>query len=118
VTAKTREDMTIAARALDRTLRAGHYWVPHWYKGSHTVAYWDKFGRPETKPKFDRGLLDTWWFDEAKASEVATNGHSRPSQDGNGTEGESSRLWLILGGLALAVLAATLFFRGRRKARG
>lgn len=118
VTAKTREDMTIAARALDRTLRAGHYWVPHWYKGSHTVAYWDKFGRPETKPKFDRGLLDTWWFDEAKASEVATNGHSRPSQDGNGTEGESSRLWLILGGLALAVLAVTLFFRGRRKARG
>jgi len=49
---------------------------------------------------------------------VATNGHSRPSQDGNGTEGESSRLWLILGGLALAVLAVTLFFRGRRKARG
>jgi microcin C transport system substrate-binding protein len=62
VAAKTREDMTTAARALDRVLRAGHYWVPHWYKGSHTVAYWDKFDRPETKPKYDRGILDTWWY--------------------------------------------------------
>ncbi len=72
VAAKTREDMTIAARALDRVLRAGHYWVPHWYKGSNTVAYWDKFSRPETKPKYDRGILDTWWFDEAKAAQIET----------------------------------------------
>ena len=35
-----------ATRALDRVLRAGHYWVPHWYKAAHNVAYWDKFGRP------------------------------------------------------------------------
>ena len=34
VAAKNREEMTTAARALDRVLRAGHYWVPHWYKGS------------------------------------------------------------------------------------
>ena len=27
-------------------LRAGHYWVPHWYKAAHNVAFWDKFGRP------------------------------------------------------------------------
>jgi microcin C transport system substrate-binding protein len=61
--AETREDMQTAARALDRVLRAGHYWVPHWYKASHTIAYWDKFGQPETKPKFDRGILDTWWYE-------------------------------------------------------
>lgn len=64
--AENREDMHTAARALDRVLRAGHYWVPHWYKASHTIAYWDKFGQPETKPKFDRGILDTWWFEGAK----------------------------------------------------
>ena len=116
VAAKSREDITIAARALDRVLRAGHYWVPHWYKASHSVAYWDKFGRPETKPKFDRGILDTWWFDEAKAAQVDTN--RQASQGGDGTEAKGSRVWLILGGLALAVLAVTLFFRGRRKARG
>ncbi len=61
--AESREDMQTAARALDRVLRAGHYWVPHWYKASHTIAYWDKFGQPETKPKFDRGILDTWWYE-------------------------------------------------------
>jgi microcin C transport system substrate-binding protein len=36
-----------------------------WYKGSHWLAYWNRFGRPETKPKYDRGL-DTWWYDEAR----------------------------------------------------
>lgn len=66
ISAETREDMHTAARALDRVLRAGHYWVPHWNKASHTIAYWDKFGQPETKPKFDRGILDTWWFEGAE----------------------------------------------------
>ncbi|MEM9590237.1 MAG: extracellular solute-binding protein [Pseudomonadota bacterium] len=64
--AETREDMNMAARALDRVLRTGHYWVPHWYKPSHTIAYWDKFGRPDTKPDFDRGILDTWWSKDAE----------------------------------------------------
>ncbi|MGA9540739.1 MAG: extracellular solute-binding protein [Methyloceanibacter sp.] len=64
--AETREDMNTAAQALDRVLRAGHYWVPHWYKASHTIAYWDKFGQPKTKPKFDRGILDTWWFEDTQ----------------------------------------------------
>ncbi|WP_425283189.1 extracellular solute-binding protein [Methyloceanibacter caenitepidi] len=66
ISAENREDMHTAARALDRVLRAGHYWVPHWNKASHTIAYWDKFGQPETKPKFDRGILDTWWFEGAE----------------------------------------------------
>ncbi len=77
VVAKTREDMTTAAKALDRVLRAGHYWVPHWYKGSNTVAYWDKFSRPETKPKYDRGILDTWWFDKAKAANLGSKPRRR-----------------------------------------
>ena len=71
VGAKSRDELEIAARALDRVLRAGHYWVPHWYKASNTIAYWDKFSRPETKPRFDRGVLDTWWYDEAKAAKLA-----------------------------------------------
>ena len=72
--AKSREELETAARALDRVLRAGHYWVPHWYKASNNVAYWDKFSRPETKPRFDRGILDTWWYDEAKAAKLAQAG--------------------------------------------
>jgi len=70
IAAKNREELAVAARALDRVLRAGHYWVPHWYKASHTIAFWDRFSRPATKPKYDRGVLDTWWYDEAKAERL------------------------------------------------
>lgn len=67
ITAKSRDELVTAARAADRVLRAGHYWVPQWYKGSHQIAFWDKFGWPETKPKYARGALETWWFDSEKA---------------------------------------------------
>ena len=63
--AKSRAELVTTCRALDRVLRAGRYWIPMWYKGSHWLAYWDRFGRPETKPKYDRGL-DTWWYDDSR----------------------------------------------------
>jgi microcin C transport system substrate-binding protein len=68
--AKDRDSLVIAARALDRVLRAEQFWVPQWYKGAHTLAYWDIFGRPASKPKFGRAVLDTWWIDAAKAASV------------------------------------------------
>jgi microcin C transport system substrate-binding protein len=67
VEAKNRPDLTIACRALDRVLRAGRYWVPHWYKPTHWLAYWDLFARPPEKPRFGRGFPETWWSDPAKA---------------------------------------------------
>ncbi len=70
IIAKSREELVTATRAIDRVLRAGYYWVPHWYKASHTIAYWDKFGRPATKPKYARGIIDTWWYDEARAARL------------------------------------------------
>ncbi len=66
IQAKTRKAQVIAARALDRVLRAGRYWVPQWFKASHTIAFWDEFGRPGTKPRYARGIVETWWFDEKK----------------------------------------------------
>jgi microcin C transport system substrate-binding protein len=117
VGAKTREDMTTAARALDRVLRAGHYWVPHWYKGSNTVAYWDKYSRPETKPKFDRGILDTWWYDENTATKIAAKPASAGAAETEETK-RGSRLGLILGGLLVLAVAVYMFMRGRRRARG
>ena len=72
VEAKTRQELDVAGRALDRVLRAEMFWVPNWHKGSHWVAYWDKFGMPPTKPKYDRGFTDTWWYDEAKAKRIAS----------------------------------------------
>lgn len=73
IAAKSREELVTATRALDRVLRAGHYWVPHWYKAAHNIAYWDKFSRPETKPAYARGIIDLWWYDEAKAAKLAAN---------------------------------------------
>lgn len=70
VAAKTREDLVVAARAIDRVLRASHYWVPHWFKAAHHVVHWDKFARPATKPKYARGITDTWWYDEARAAKA------------------------------------------------
>ncbi len=61
VNAKTRNALTFACRALDRVLRAGHYWVPQWYKGNHWVAYWDVFGKPKEKPRYGRAIPETWW---------------------------------------------------------
>ena len=61
IAAKNREDMQTALRALDRVLRDGRYWVPQWSKASHTLAWWDRYDRPDTKPAYARGILETWW---------------------------------------------------------
>lgn len=68
--AKSRADLVTATRAMDRVLRSGNYWVPHWYKAAHNVACWDKFARPKIKPKYARGIIDTWWYDEARAAHL------------------------------------------------
>jgi len=73
VEAKSRGDLIAATRALDRVLRAGHYWVPQWYKASHSLAFWNKYSRPEVKPKYDPGVIDTWWYDTEKAGKLAKN---------------------------------------------
>lgn len=67
---ETREQLTFICRALDRILRAGHYWVPMWNKPNHLVAYWDVFGRPGRGPKYETGVVSTWWYDEEKAKRI------------------------------------------------
>jgi microcin C transport system substrate-binding protein len=74
VAASSREDLNTAGRALDRVLRAEQFWVPLWYNPAHWLAHWDKFGQPSVKPKYDTGIIDTWWYDEAKAKRI-TNGN-------------------------------------------
>ncbi len=68
--ARSRADLLTATRAIDRVLRASHYWVPHWYKASHNIAYWNKFSRPAVQPKYDPGVIDTWWYDAEKAAKL------------------------------------------------
>jgi microcin C transport system substrate-binding protein len=70
LTAKSRDELRIACRAIDRVLRAGHYWVPEWYKPVHTIAAWDKYSRPAVQAKYDDGVVDTWWYDKEKAAKL------------------------------------------------
>ena len=114
IAAKSRKDLTTAASALDRVLRAGHYWVPHWYKASNSIAYWDKFSRPETKPRFDRGVLDTWWYDGAKAAKLASaTAVAKDAPD----EPASRRVCFLIALLMGLVLAGFVILRSRRRAR-
>jgi microcin C transport system substrate-binding protein len=69
--AATRPALVAATRALDRVLMWNNYSLPQWYKGAHNIAYWNKFGRPKIKPKFGRGVVDSWWFDSRKAAMIA-----------------------------------------------
>jgi microcin C transport system substrate-binding protein len=66
--ADTRPALVAACRALDRVIRAGRYWIPHWYLAAHRIAYWDVFGFPPKKPGFSRGIPETWWYDAEKAA--------------------------------------------------
>ncbi|HEX2512345.1 MAG TPA: extracellular solute-binding protein [Xanthobacteraceae bacterium] len=73
INAETRATLTTACRALDRVVRAGRYWVPHWYLASHRIAYWDVFARPTAaKPRYARGVPETWWHDPVKAAKLET----------------------------------------------
>jgi microcin C transport system substrate-binding protein len=74
IAAKTRAELTTACRALDRVIRAGRYWIPHWYKASHWIAYWDLFARPAAKPRYSRGIPETWWSDRDKAGKLEQKG--------------------------------------------
>jgi microcin C transport system substrate-binding protein len=82
IKAPDRAALVARTRALDRVLQWGFYVIPHYHTDVSRVAYWDKFRRPETAPKYGIGL-DTWWVDptaeqtiEARKGE-AKNGGAR-----------------------------------------
>ncbi|MCW6507379.1 extracellular solute-binding protein [Lichenifustis flavocetrariae] len=72
--AQSRAELTTICRSLDRVLRAGFYGVLMWNNPDHWLAYWDMFARPQTPPKYDPGVLSTWWVDEAKAKALKLGG--------------------------------------------
>ena len=72
--AKSREEMHIAVRAIDRVLRAYHIRVPNWHLAADRLAYWDVFGRPDIKPKYALGVMSTWWFDQEKYDALVAKG--------------------------------------------
>lgn len=74
MSAKTRQELKISVRALDRVLRSYYFWIPQWYKNVHTVAYYDFYEHPKNLPPYDMGLLDFWWMNEKKFSDLKEKG--------------------------------------------
>ncbi|MCY4143220.1 MAG: extracellular solute-binding protein [Gammaproteobacteria bacterium] len=69
VEAKTREELKVATRALDRALQWNYFVIPTWHINSDRVIWWDKFGIPDVKPMYGVGLL-SWWVDPEKNERV------------------------------------------------
>ena len=75
--AKSNDELTNATRALDRVLRGERFWVPQWFKATHTVAYYDMYEHPETLPPYALGELEFWWFNADKAAALKAAGALR-----------------------------------------
>jgi len=67
IAAGDREELVAATRALDRVLLWGHYLIPHWHLNYDRLAYWNKFGRPETTP-MQGYVFNAWWVDPERAA--------------------------------------------------
>ena len=72
--AKTRGELKVAVKTLDRVLRSYYFWIPQWFKDVHTVAYYDYYEHPENLPPYDMGLLDFWWINNEKYNELKNKG--------------------------------------------
>ena len=74
--AKDREELVAATRALDRVLLWNDFVVPQWYSSKVRIAYWDRYGQPQTLPGLTPGFVQVWWFDREKAARLP--GASKP----------------------------------------
>ncbi|MCC7328317.1 MAG: ABC transporter substrate-binding protein [Burkholderiales bacterium] len=78
--AQTMQQLTDAARALDRLLIFGYYQVPDLYGGSNRVSRWDRFGIPKVVPKYYtiatpsdwlQWAITAWWAKDADKNALA-----------------------------------------------
>ena len=65
ISAPDRDQLVYTTRTLDRVLLWGNYVIPQWHIAKYRVAYWKKFSRPKTVPRYSLGF-NTWWIDPAK----------------------------------------------------
>jgi len=72
--ATTKEELSVRVHALDRALRALHFWVPQWFKDKYTVAYYDMYEHPANLPPYALGETDFWWYNAAKAEKLKADG--------------------------------------------
>ena len=71
--ATTKAEAQTAARALDRVLRAGRWWIPMWYRDVAWIAYWDAYDLPAKHPRYSTGAPDLWRWNAEKAQRVGVS---------------------------------------------
>ncbi|WP_296573303.1 extracellular solute-binding protein [Phreatobacter sp.] len=64
VEARRREDLVMAARALDRVVTSGFYWVPLFHQPAQWIARWNHIAMPAESSVFGY-LVETWWRRDA-----------------------------------------------------
>ena len=74
--AKDRQELVAATNALDRVLLWNDFVVPQWFSPKVRIAYWDRYGQPQTLPALTPGFPQVWWFDREKADRLP--GASKP----------------------------------------
>lgn len=74
IAAESLEQLQVITRALDRVLLWNHYVIPQFYNSEHRIAYWNRFGKPDTLPKYisyqGSGFPTGWWVDPELDSKV------------------------------------------------
>ena len=70
IKARTARDLYAATRALDRVLLWNFYMVPGMGQPGYRLVAWDKFGEVNSGPLSYVPVIETWWWDEAKAKRV------------------------------------------------
>ena len=61
--AATPDDFTAAARALDRALMTGHYFVPLFHTDKQWVAHWNRLEHPYRHSLYGM-RLESWWLNQ------------------------------------------------------
>lgn len=69
ITAGDRADLIASVKAMDRVLLWNHLVIPHWHIPYSRVAFWDKFGMPDTIPMQGVQLM-AWWYDAARGPQA------------------------------------------------
>jgi len=75
--ADSNDSMRVAVMALDRVLRAERFWVPQWFKNTHTIAYYNQYEHPENLPPYSLGDLSIWWYNAEKGAALKASGALR-----------------------------------------
>ncbi len=71
---RTKDDLTVATKAMDRVLRAEQFWIPQWYKAADWVASYDFYEHPATPAPYALGEFSFWWYNAEKAAALKASG--------------------------------------------